>query len=80
MDFPGQLKTQVWTVLIANLIFSVSHKRIKEAVQFTTLVSMANLISYVCFQAILKTNCLTEAKRNLEIVQLDIFDRGQGVF
>lgn len=74
------IKTQVWMVLIANLIFSVIHKRIKEAEQFTTLVSMAraNLISYVCFQTILKTNSLTEADRNLGIVQLDIFESDQG--
>lgn len=56
-------------VLIANLIFSVIHKWIKEAEQFAILVSMAraNLISYVCFQAILKTNCLAAEERNLEI-------------
>jgi hypothetical protein len=74
------IKTQVWMVLIANLIFSVIHKRIKEAEQFTTLVSMAraNLISYVCFQTILKTNCLATEERNLEIVQLDIFGIEQG--
>jgi hypothetical protein len=62
-------------VLIANLIFTVIHKRIKEAEQFTTLVSMAksNLISYICFQTILKTNWLNERERNLEIVQLNIF-------
>ncbi|MEB2783545.1 transposase [Algoriphagus persicinus] len=74
------IKTQVWMVLIANLIFSVIHKRIKEAEQFTTLVSMAraNLISYVCFQTILKTNCLASEERNLEIVQLDMFGIEQG--
>jgi len=62
-------------VLIANLIFTVIHKRIKEAEQFTTLVAMAksNLISYICFQTILKTTWLNEQERNLEIVQLDIF-------
>jgi IS4 transposase len=41
------IKTQVWIVLIANLIFSVIRKKIKEAEQFTTLVAMAkaNVIS-----------------------------------
>jgi hypothetical protein len=64
-------------VLIANLIFSVIHKRIKEAEQFTKLVSMAkaNLIFYICFQTILKTNWLNAQERNLEIVQLDIFKK-----
>ncbi|MHA7129282.1 hypothetical protein [Algoriphagus namhaensis] len=67
-------------VLIANLIFTVIHKRIQEAEQFTTLVSMviANLISYVCFQTILTTNFLIAKKRNLDIIQLDIFKSEQG--
>jgi hypothetical protein len=70
-------------VLIANLIFSVIQKKIKESEQFTTLVYMArsDLISYVCFQTILKTNILTTEERDLEIVQLDIFRIEQvGVF
>jgi hypothetical protein len=70
------IKTQVWIVLIANLIFSVIHKKVKEAEQFTTLVAMAkaNLISYICFQTMLQTRYLNEEQRNLEIVQLDIFE------
>ncbi|MHA7129231.1 IS4 family transposase [Algoriphagus namhaensis] len=74
------IKTQVWMVLIANLIFTVIHKRIKEAEQFTTLVAMAksNLISYICFQTMLQTRYLSEEQRNLEIVQLDIFQIEQG--
>lgn len=42
------------------------------------MVLFANLISYVCFQIILKTNCLAAEKRNQEIVQLDIFGIEQG--
>src|SRR5690606_2909421 len=79
-DSPEGIKTQVWMVLIANLIFTVIHKRIKEAEQFTTLVSMAkaNLISYICFETILKMNHLTSGERNLEIIQLDFFKNEQG--
>lgn len=79
-DSQEGIKTQVWVVLIANLIFSVIHKRIKECEQFTTLVAMAraNLISYVCFQTILKTGWLNAQERNLEIIQLDIFAIEQG--
>ncbi|REG82048.1 hypothetical protein [Algoriphagus antarcticus] len=79
-DSAEGIKTQVWLVLIANLIISVIHKKIKEAEQFTTLVSIAkaNLISYFCFQTILKTNWINTEKRNLEIVQLDIFKIEQG--
>lgn len=51
------------------------HPQIKEALQFTTLVSIAkaNLISCICFKTILEANFLTSKERNLEIVQLDIF-------
>ncbi|WP_297338008.1 IS4 family transposase [Algoriphagus sp.] len=79
-DSPEGIKTQVWTVLIANLIFSLIHKRIQECEQFTTLVAMAraNLISYVCFQTILQTAKLSMEDRNLKIVQLDIFGLEQG--
>lgn len=79
-DSPQGIKTQVWMVLIANLIFSVIHKRIKECEQFTTLVAMAsaNLISYVCLQTILKTTWLKPEDRNLEIIQLDLFGLEQG--
>jgi hypothetical protein len=79
-DSSEGIKTQIWMVLIANLIFTVIHKRIKEAEQFTTLVAMAksNLISYICFQTILKTTWLNDQERNLEIVQLDIFKIEQG--
>lgn len=74
------IKTQVWIVLIANLIFSVIHKKIKEAEQFTTLVAMAkgNLISYICFQTMLQTRYLNEEQRNLKIIQLYIFKIEQG--
>lgn len=79
-DSQEGIKTQIWTVLIANLIFSVIHKRVKECEQFTTVVAMAraNLISYVCFQTILQTGWLNLEDRNLEIVQLDIFGLEQG--
>lgn len=79
-DSPEGIKTQVWVLLIANLIFSVIHKRIKECEQFTTLKAMAraNLISYVCFQTILTTSLLKSDERNLEIVQLNIFELEQG--
>jgi hypothetical protein len=41
-------------------------------------MAKSNLISYICFQTILKTNWLNAEERNLEIVQLDIFKIEQG--
>ena len=43
-------------------------------------MAKANSNSYIYFETILKTSCLTSEERNLEIVQLDIFKREQGVF
>jgi len=55
-DNPEGIKTQIWVALIANLIFTVIHKQIKECEQFTTVVSMAahNLGSYICLISLLK--------------------------
>ena len=75
-DSPEGIKTQVWMALIANLIFSVIHKLCKEAEMFTTLVSMAanNMGSYVSLIKIVMTRQLGETERDLNIVQLTIFD------
>ena len=50
------IKSQVWAALIANLLFTVIHKQIKECEQFTTIVAISsnNLGSYVCLLSILK--------------------------
>lgn len=82
-DSPEGIKTQIWIALIANLLFTVIHKRIKESEQFITLVNMAsnNMGSYICLITILKNRKLNEQERDLEKIQLDLFDiiRG-GVF
>lgn len=82
-DSPEGIKTQIWIALIANLVFTVIHKRIKESEQFITLVNMAsnNMGSYICLISILKNRKLNEQERDLEKIQLDLFDiiRG-GVF
>jgi len=41
-DSPEGIKTQSWIVLIANLIFTVIHRQVKECEQFITIVSMAS--------------------------------------
>lgn len=77
------IKTQIWIALIANLLFTVIHKQLKEAELFITMVNMAsnNLGSFVCFISILKTKKLGAVERDMEIVQLKIFqDMKGGVF
>lgn len=70
------IKSQIWVTLIANLLFSVIHRQIKEAELFTTIVAIAsnNLGSYVCFISLLKTKKLNEKERNLENIQITLFD------
>lgn len=82
-DSSHGIKTQIWVALIANLLFTIIHKRAKEAEAFTTIVAMAksNMGSYVCLISILKHTHLSHYERNNEIVQLQIFkNMGGGVF
>jgi hypothetical protein len=82
-DSKEGIKTQIWIALIANLLFTVIHKRIKESEQFITLVNMTsnNMGSYICLITLFKSKKLTSLERNLEIVQLELYEiiRG-GVF
>ncbi len=75
-DSKHGIKTQVWIALIAQLIFTVVHKQVRECELFTTLVSIstANLGAYQCLISTLKCKRLSPQERNLEIVQLEIFD------
>lgn len=71
-DSPEGIKTQLWIVLIAHLLFTVIHKQIKECEQFTTLVSMAsnNLGSYVCLISLLKMReKLSATQRDIKKLQ-----------
>jgi IS4 transposase len=75
-DSSEGIKTQIWVALIANLLFSVIHRQLKEAEQFLTLVSMAsnNLGSYICFVSLIKQKSLRTEDRDLKIIQLSLFD------
>ncbi|MEO1254685.1 MAG: IS4 family transposase [Bacteroidota bacterium] len=82
-DSSEGIKTQVWIALIAQLIFSVIHRQIKEAEAFVTLVNVAsnNMGSYIGLVKIMKSGRLSSKERNLEIVQLELFDiRTRGTF
>lgn len=82
-DSKEGIKTQIWIALILNLIFTVIHKRIKEAIDFTTMVKLAakNTTSYVKFVAFLENPMMLikQKVKNLEIVQLDLFKNKRGV-
>jgi IS4 transposase len=79
-DSPEGIKTQIWVALIANLIFTVIHRQVKECELFITIVSMAsnNLSSYACLITLIKRKHPTGDERNIIIVQLDMFKPRQG--
>ena len=79
-DSAEGIKSQVWIALIANLLFSVIHRQLKECEQFTTLVSMAsnNLGSYTCFIGLLKSKKLNQTERDINKIQLDLFEKTRG--
>ena len=79
-DSSEGIKTQIWIALISQLIFSVIHRQIKEAEDFVTLVSVAsnNMGAYIDLISIMKTNKLNAAERDLQIVQLQLFDQKRG--
>jgi len=54
-DSENGIKSQIWVALILNLLFTLLHRRIKEAEDFSTMVMVAakNLCSYVSLQLFL---------------------------
>jgi len=74
------IKTQIWVALIAQLIFSVIHRQIKEAEPYITLVNVAanNMTSYVGLVKIMKAGRLKTDERDLQIIQLDLFEIKEG--
>lgn len=77
------IKTQIWVALIANLIFTVIHRQIKQAETFTAMVQMArsNLGSFIKFIDVLKCENWRGENKKIEIIQLNLFDfKGEGVF
>jgi len=69
------IKTQVWIALIANLIFKVIHRQLKECEMFRTIVAMAsaNLGSYMSLARVIQAKPQTNENRSLENVQLNMF-------
>ena len=54
-DSENGIKIQIWVALILNLLFTLLHRKIKEAEDFSTLVMVAakNLCSYVSLEKFL---------------------------
>jgi hypothetical protein len=79
-DSPEGIKTQIWIALIANLIFTVIHRQVKECELFVTIVSMAsnNLGSYMCLITLLKRKHPLADERNIKIVQCELFNNQRG--
>jgi hypothetical protein len=79
-DSSEGIKTQIWIALIANLIFSIIHRKIKQCEQFTTLVAMAraNMVSFVCLISIVMAKKIKVHERDIEKIQLSIFEIEQG--
>jgi hypothetical protein len=76
-DTENGIKSQLWVALILNLLFTVIHRRIKEAEDFSTMVMVAakNLCSYVNLQAFLVNTaeyCRDWFRLEVEKVQLEI--------
>ena len=68
------IKSQIWIVLIANLLMSVIHAITKEKESFTTIVAMAasNMASYISLIAIICQERPSK-KPKIRIMQLNLF-------
>lgn len=76
-DSENGIKSQIWVALILNLLFTLLHRRIKEAEDFSTMVMVAakNLTSYVSLEMFLKNTaryCQQWYKSEVGKIQLEI--------
>lgn len=82
-DSENGIRSQIWVALILNLIFTVIHRRIKQAEDFSTMVQVAakNLCSYVDLRLFLthtEDYCKSWFKKEVGKTQLDIWKNGEG--
>jgi len=79
-DSINGIQTQIWIVLIANLLMSVIHHLTKQKESFTTTVAMAacNMSSYTSLIAIINQERPSK-KPKIRIVQLNLFPKNRGV-
>lgn len=83
-DSKEGIKTQIWIAMILNLIFTIIHKRIKEAIDFATMVSIAakNTNCYVRFVKFLENPNMFKKPKEvvLKKVQFEIFQNQKGAY
>lgn len=82
-DTENGIKSQICVAMILNLLFTVLHKMIKGAEDFSTMVALAakNLCSYVNLVMFLKmpqTYCNALYKREIRNIQLNLFHETGG--
>lgn len=80
-DSENGIKIQIWVALILNLLFTVLHKRIREAEDFSTMVMVAakNLCSYVSLEKfLLQSEAYFKGifQKDLQNVQTQLFLSG----
>ena len=80
-DSQEGIKTQVWIAMIANLIFTVMHRQIKQAESFSAMVQMArvNLGSFLRFMDVLKIKNWRGNQKTIEKIQYHLFENWEGV-
>jgi len=80
-DSSNGIKSQIWIVLIANLLMSVIQVMTKQKEDFSTVVSMAanNMTSYLSLIGIIMQQRPSK-KPNIRIIQLNFFRKTGGVF
>jgi hypothetical protein len=64
-----------------NLIYTVIRRQIRQAESFSAMVEMArvNLGSYIRFISVLKIKYWKGEKKDIEKIQLDLFQNWEGV-
>ncbi len=82
-DSENGIKSQIWVALILNLLFTLLHRIIKEAEDFTTMVQVAakNLCSYVNLILFLTNTadyCKSWYREEIKKMQMDIFEASGG--
>lgn len=80
-DSKEGIKTQIWVAMIANLIFTVIHRQIKQAESFSTMVQMArvNLGSFIKFIEAIKIKYWRGEMKSIRKIQLELFPNWEGV-
>lgn len=78
-DSRNGIESQIWVVMIANLIFQVIHKQVKECECFMAIVSMAraNMLSRLSFHWVICQAVSSAKVEKLGKVQLELFGDGK---